>query len=212
MQLTRRIFLGVSLALAMLAVFAAPRTGAAAGTPAVLPDMTLGAPDAPLTIIEYASMTCGHCRHFAETTFPELKKNYIDTGKVHFIFREFPLDGLALRASMLARCAGSDANSPDAYFKVVDLLFKQQHIWARSQDPVAALSRVAKLTGVKQSTFEACMANRALAGQIVAVRQAGVDKYAVNATPTLIINGETYRGDREFPVFDKFLKNKLGEH
>jgi len=207
MQLTRRIFLGASLTLAMLVVFGTPRTGAAADAPTPLPDMTLGSPDAPLTIIEYASMTCGHCRHFAEATFPELKKNYIDTGKVYFIFREFPLDGLALRASMLARCAGADA-----YFKVVDLLFKQQHVWARSQDPVAALGRIAKLTGIKQSSFKACMANRALAGQIVAMRQTGADKYAVNATPTLIINGETYRGDREFPVFDKFLKGKLGEN
>src|SRR5947209_14674871 len=109
--------------------------------PNPLGEMALGDPQAPITVIEYASMTCPHCAHFHLTTFPELKKRYIDTGKVRFVFREFPLDPVATGAFMLARCAGNDR-----YFALLDLLFHEQRQWAVN-NPLPPLFNVVKQAG-----------------------------------------------------------------
>src|SRR5581483_8992125 len=122
--------------------------------PGPLEDMVLGDPKAPVTVIEYASMTCPHCAHFAEATYPELKKKYIDTGKVRFIFREFPLDPLAAAGSMLARCAGKDK-----YFPMVETLFSQQREWV-VQKPLEPMLTIAKQAGFTKDSFEACLANQ----------------------------------------------------
>src|SRR5499427_855607 len=122
--------------------------------PGPLGDEIQGAADAPVTIIEYASMTCPHCAHFHETTFPELKKKYIDTGKVRFIFREFPLDPLAAAGSMLARCAGGDK-----YFPLTEALFAQQKDWV-VQKPLEPMLAIAKQAGFTQQTFDACLENK----------------------------------------------------
>jgi protein-disulfide isomerase len=157
--------------------------------PGVLPEMTLGDPDAPVTMVEYASMTCSHCAAFHETTWPVLKAEYIDTGKVHFIMREFPLDPLAAAAFMLAR------NAPgDRYFDVVDLLFSRQRDWAFAADPVAALRDLSKQFGYSPQTFEATLKDQELLDGVNAARTRGSERFNVQSTPTFFINGEEVRG------------------
>ncbi len=159
--------------------------------PGALPDMVMGDAKAPVTIIEYASMTCPHCATFTETTFPELKKRYIDTGKVRFIFREFPLDQLAAAAFMLARCSGETDSSK--YFTMVDTMFRQQRTWAVER-PLPPLLALAKQAGFTQATFDACLSNQKLLDGIEAVRNRAADKFKVQSTPSFFINGSLFSG------------------
>lgn len=169
-------------------------------------DIPLGAADAPVTIIEYASMTCPHCATFHRETMPRLKSEYIDTGKVRLIFREFPLDSLALAASVVARCAG-----PEKFYGFLDVLFKQQRAWAASSDPMKALERLARFGGLKKDDFEQCMNDRDLRQKITATRFYGSKEMGVQATPTLFINGEVYPGHIPFENLDETLKAILGD-
>src|SRR6266699_2127511 len=156
--------------------------------PGPLGDEIQGQADAPVTIVEYASMTCPHCSHFHETTYPELKKKYIDTGKVRFIFREFPLDPLAAAASMLARCAGKDK-----FFPLIEALFAQQSDWV-VQKPLQPLLAIAKQAGFTEQTFNECLANHQMEQSIVEERTRATQKFNVNSTPPFFINGKTFRG------------------
>lgn len=159
-------------------------------TPGPMGDKWLGKEDAPVTIVEYASMTCPHCKTFHEKVLPGLKEKYIETGKVRLIFREFPFDPRAFAAFMLARCA------PDEfYFPMIDVLFKQQSVWARAQDPRPELLQIAKLAGFTQESFEACLKNEEVLASVQAVQKKGQDDYGVNATPFFFINGEKYNGE-----------------
>jgi protein-disulfide isomerase len=153
-----------------------------------LGDMVVGKDDAPVTIIEYASMTCSHCATFHNTTYPVLKSKYIDTGKVKYILREFPLDPLAAGAFMLARCAGQDK-----YFPLVETLFQQQRNWV-VQKPLEPLFAIAKQAGFTQQTFDACLRDQKMLDGIEAVRSRGSDKFKVDSTPTFFINGKVYKG------------------
>jgi protein-disulfide isomerase len=165
-------------------------------TPSPLGDQILGSAEAPVTIIEYASMTCPHCAHFHETTFPDLKKKYIDTGKVRFIFREFPLDPLAAAGSMLARCAGDGK-----YFPMIESLFAQQKDWV-TQKPLQPMLGIAKQAGFTQESFDKCLANQAMLDGIEASRNRA-QKLGVNSTPTFFINGKIYRGAMTVEELDK---------
>jgi protein-disulfide isomerase len=156
--------------------------------PGALPEKTMGKDDAKVTIVEYASMTCPHCAHFNETTFPDLKKNYIDTGKVRYILREFPFDPRAEAGFMLARCAG------DNYFAMVDVLFRQQMQWAAGDNTKEALLQIARLAGFTQESFNACLTDQKLLDQVRAVQKRGADEFKVDSTPTFFINGKTYKG------------------
>ncbi len=156
--------------------------------PGALPDMALGKADAPVTIVEYASMTCPHCAHFHETTLPALKTKYIDTGKVRLIFREFPFDPRAEAGFMLARC------SKDNYFPMVDVLFKQQGNWASVENAQEALLQISKLAGFSQESFNACLTDQKLLEDVRAVQKRGADEFKVDSTPTFFINGNTYKG------------------
>ena len=156
--------------------------------PGPLGDHVLGDANAPITIIEYASMTCPHCAHFHETTYPEMKKKYVDTGKVRFIFREFPLDPLAAAGSMLARCAGKDK-----YFPMIDALFSQQKDWV-VQKPLQPMLAIAKQAGFTQQTFDECLANQKMLDGIEEARTRAAEKFNVNSTPTFFINGKIFRG------------------
>ncbi|MBZ9702455.1 MULTISPECIES: DsbA family protein [unclassified Mesorhizobium] len=156
--------------------------------PGALPDKQLGKDDAKVTIVEYASMTCPHCAHFAETTFPELKKKYIDTGKARYILREFPFDPSAEAGFMLARCA------KDNYFPMVDVLFKQQANWVGVSNTKDALLQISKLAGFTQESFEACLTDQKLLDDVRAVQKRGADEFKVDSTPTFFINGKTYKG------------------
>jgi protein-disulfide isomerase len=156
--------------------------------PGALPDKVLGEENAPVTIVEYASMTCPHCAHFDETTFPELKKKYIDTGKVRYMLREFPFDPRAEAGFMLARC------SKDNYYPMVHVLFEQQGEWAAVENAKEALLRIAKLAGFTQESFEACLTDQKLLDDIRSVRMRGEKEFGVDATPTFFINGKKYAG------------------
>jgi len=165
-----------------------------------LPDVVLGKSDAPVTIVEYASMTCSHCAAFHATTYPELKRKYIDAGKVRFILREFPLDPLATAGFMLARCAGDDKRTA-----IVDLLFAQQKNWAFTEKPVESLANLVKQAGVTQEAFEACLKNQDLYDKINKVRDHAAEKFGVNATPTFFINGKKQTGEVTPEALDKLL-------
>lgn len=153
-----------------------------------LPEKFLGKADASVTIVEYASMTCPHCAHFHETTLPELKTKYIDTGKARLVFREFPFDPRAEAGFMLARC------SDDNYFPMIDVLFRQQNGWAGVENAKDALLQISKLAGFSQQKFEECLTNQKLLDDIRAVRTRGSDDFKVDSTPTFFINGKQYKG------------------
>jgi protein-disulfide isomerase len=156
--------------------------------PGALPDKQLGKDDAKVTIVEYASMTCPHCAHFAATTFPDLKKKYIDTGKARYILREFPFDPSAEAGFMLARCA------KDNYFPMVDVLFRQQANWVGVQNTKDALLQISKLAGFTQESFEACLTDQKLLDDVRSVQKRGANEFKVDSTPTFFINGKTYKG------------------
>jgi protein-disulfide isomerase len=166
----------------------------------VLPDLAIGSNNAPITIVEYASMTCGHCAAFYATTFPELKSKYIDTGKVRFILREFPLDPLAAAGSMLARCAGDDKRNA-----IVELLFAQQKHWLIPDKALEALASLLKQTGMSQKTFDACLEDRSLYDKIAKVHDRAAEKFGVSATPTFFINGKKQKGEMTPEALDNLL-------
>jgi protein-disulfide isomerase len=174
--------------------------------PGPLGDMVLGADNAPVTIIEYASMTCSHCADFHNKTYPKLKERYIDTGKVRFIMREFPLDPLAAGAFMLARCAGKD--DKNKYFAMVETLFHQQRDWL-VQRPLDPLKAIAKQAGFSEQTFEQCLANQQVLNGIEQVRQRAAEKLGVNSTPTFFINGKIQRGAISIEELDKQIESYL---
>jgi protein-disulfide isomerase len=168
-----------------------------------LDDIPLGSESAPVTIIEYASMTCPHCAAFEVGIFPKLKEKYIDTGKVRFIMREYPLDRLAAAAFMLARCAG-----PEKYNPMIETLFQQQQKWA-VREPIPPLLAIAKQAGFTQQSFEACMNDTALLNKIQQVRDRATTKFKVEATPTFYINGEKHSGEISMDELDKIIQPYL---
>lgn len=172
--------------------------------PGALPDRALGDPNAPVKIVEYMSMTCPHCAHFHNTVFDEIKKKYIDTGKVYFIIREFPFDPRAAAAFMLARCAPEQQ-----YFPFVSMLFKQQQSWATAQDARAALLQMSKMAGFSQESFEACLTNQKLLDDVNATMQRGATEFGVNSTPTFIINGKKYSGDMSVETMSALIDKLL---
>jgi protein-disulfide isomerase len=216
MMKTRRQTLeliGAAGALAAAAKFGvAPAFAQAAGDVPVaqlmaadaLPDIWIGSKDAPVTIIEYASMTCPHCAHFATETFPELKKTYLDTGKARYTLREFPFDPLATAAFMLARCQGDDKREA-----VVDLLFAQQQNWAFKEKPLEGLIATMRQTGMSQQAFEACLKDKALYDKVNAVRDRAAKEFKVDSTPTFFINGKRVNGARSPADFAKIIDPML---
>jgi protein-disulfide isomerase len=172
--------------------------------PGPLGDVWLGPADAKVTIIEYASLTCSHCATFHKDTYPKLKERYIDTGKVRFTLREFPLDPLATAGFMLARCEGESK-----YYPITDLLFDTQRTWAFVDKPLDALQQMLKQAGFSQEKFESCLRDQKLYEAVNAVRKRGEEKFKVNSTPTFFINGQRHGGSLSIDELEKIIKPML---
>ena len=213
-QLSRRDIMNLSLGLAVGSVAASWGLAAAAQKraqarteipldelmqPGPLPELVFGKEDAPITVVEYASMTCGHCANFHNKVLPTIKEKYVDSGKVRFIMREFPLDKLAVAASMLARCAGGEKTFP-----LISALFAKQDEWAfvRS-NPVPELFKLAKQAGFTQESFDKCLTDQKLMDDIVKIRSRAADSFGVGSTPTFFINGKKMTGAPTIEEFDK---------
>jgi protein-disulfide isomerase len=154
-------------------------------TEEALKDRVIGDPAAPITIIEYASLTCPHCANFHADTLPKLEKEWIETGKAKLIYRDYPLDRYAASASMIARCAPTDK-----YFTFLNAFFAQQKTWSRADDPVKVLTQLAGLGGMSKEDVDACLANEALQDGILQMRLEGQMEYDINSTPSFVIDGK----------------------
>jgi protein-disulfide isomerase len=169
--------------------------------PVSLPDMALGSANAPLTIVEYSSLTCPHCADFAENVLPMLQSKYVDSGKLRFVSREFPLEIKAAGASMLARCAAN--GDAQKYFEATAMLFKQQQ--ALLEHTTDTLKAVGSKFGMSEEAVEACVKDNALLDKIKADQDFAYDKLKVDATPTFFINGERVKGSMSLEEFEKKL-------
>jgi protein-disulfide isomerase len=200
-----------ALTVAAVAAFAtvpaaAPALAQSGGVPSGVPqvaadDHVLGNKDAPVTIIEYASLTCPHCAAFEKDTLPKIRKDWIDTGRAKLIYRNFPFDRAALEAAKLAQCVG-----PERYFGFIDVVFQSQENWVKAGDPIAALGRYAKLAGMSDQQIQDCSKNEEVANKIVASRLAAEKEYGVESTPTFFINGKKLVGSQPYDKFDEALK------
>jgi protein-disulfide isomerase len=191
---------------AAAAVAAAPLTIRMAWAQEPLPDMIMGDPDAPVEIIEYSSMTCPHCAAFHTQTLPVIKERYIDTGKAKLVFREFPLDRVALTASAIARCAGEER-----YFSFVDVLVRTQDQWAHAEDTTEELKKIVRMGGLDPAMVDACLEDQAIIDGILAVRLNGDETYTIRSTPTFIINGDSHPGQMTVEEFEAVLDPYLTE-
>lgn len=200
----RKIVFAVAAVLA-LGAFAAPSARAQDGpdpNTVAADEHILGAADAPITIIEYSSLTCPHCASFHRETLPELKENWIEPGKARLVYRHYPLDRLALRAAMVSECLEGKR-----YFSFLDLLFKQQQRWARADDPIDALSRLARMAGIGPDDFQTCVQDEPTARRILERQVAARDTFDVSSTPTFIIEGEKVSGAQPYSKFESILES-----
>ncbi len=169
-------------------------------------EMIYGDPAAPVTIVEYASLTCSHCASFHNAVLPEIKKNYIDTGKVRLVFRDFPLDGLAMAGAMLARCADGDRGKA-----LISVMFRQQGTWVMSERPIEPLTSYAKLAGLNEDDVNACLENENIMTAIREGQEAGTNQYKIGSTPTFFIEDVKVEGNRGYDYMSKIIDEKLSE-
>jgi len=155
-----------------------------------LENKTLGKTDAPIKMIEFASLTCGHCAKFHNEVMPSIKKKYIDTGKIFFTYKDFPLDKFALKASIISRCSGNEK-----FFSFLDVFYKKQSSWTRTQDPFKSLIKIAKVGGIKDEDIKVCVSNKSIEDGLLKDRLDSSKKFDITATPTIYLNGEKYNGD-----------------
>lgn len=181
-----------------------PAGDAASLLAATAQDRVLGKADAPVAIVEYASMTCPHCARFHKDVLPKLKQKWIDTGKAKLVLRDFPLDEPALRAAMLARCA-----PPERYYPLIEALFETQDGWAVAKDWRAALERTTRLGGISKKDFDACLGNKAVEDQVVQSRLVAATQLGVNSTPTFFVNGTKLEGAPTEQAFDQLLSGMV---
>ena len=196
----RRQWLGGTVALGLLAALP---LAVAWGQPAVS-ERVLGDPDAPVTIIEYSSLTCPHCAAFHTDTLPAIKERFVETGQAKIVYRDFPLDQNALNAAVIAHCAGDDR-----YFAFLEAMFASQERWARSSDPTESLLQLAGLGGMPREQAEACLADDAMLDAVLQSRLDGQAEYSVSSTPTFVINGEVVSGNRSVDEFATVIEAAL---
>jgi protein-disulfide isomerase len=191
----QKILRNIASAIFALSIFVGPSAvGEPSGVATTAPeiredDVFYGKADAKVVIVEYASLTCPHCANFHKTILPELKSGPLADGRARLVFRDFPLDGLALRAAALSRCGG-----PSRRLAILDLLFESQGVWARSPEPLKALSKIGQLAGLKEETSMACMEDKGMLERIIAEAQEGEQKHGVQSTPSFVIDETLYRG------------------
>lgn len=169
-----------------------------------LGDMSLGDPNAPVTVIDYASLTCSHCADFEINTLPKLKEKYIETGKVHYILRDFPFDPIATAAFMLSHCAGEER-----YFGFIGVLFRQQANWAFTQTPMEDLKAIARQGGISEERFDQCMKDKRIFDHVREVALRGAQTFGVRSTPTFFINGEKVEGALPWSDFEPLIEKAL---
>jgi protein-disulfide isomerase len=195
------------LAAALVAGIAPPSPAADAAPPVSAQDRLLGKPDAPVTIIEYGSLTCPHCAEFDRVTMPEIKKNWIDTGKARLVFRLFPLNKLDVHAAMLAECV-----PPERYFAFIDIVYQSQAEWMQASDPQQALGNIARLAGLGEDKIRRCLADKSIQDAVVATAFAA-QQIGVDSTPTFFINGVRPPADKNgaqpYDVFNQLLTAAL---
>jgi len=200
----RRNFLTTASALALAGIFPSPVLAQQPSLedllkPGPLPEMSFGLSDAPVTIVEYASLTCPHCRSFHVTVWPELKKKYVDTGKVRFVMREFPFDPRAAAGFMLARCAGDGK-----WYPTIDLLYRSQDGWARVPDATSALKSLMGMTGMDGAQVESCLKDQGLLKKVNTVAEIG-KSFGVDSTPTFFVNGKMQKGALSLEQFSEII-------
>ena len=159
-------------------------------------DHVMGDKNAPITMIEYASLTCPHCAAFNSMVLPQIEEKWVKTGKVKLIYRDFPLDQVATKAAQLAECAGNDK-----YYAVIDMMFRGQGTWATAADPIAELSKSLRIAGMGENEVKACLANEAVATGVINDYRGG-ETLGVNSTPSIFVNGEQFKGARSLEEFD----------
>ncbi len=180
-----------------------PATPAPASGP-VYREFVSGNAEAKVTMIEYASLTCPHCAKFNEDVMPDVRKNYIDTGKIRYVFRDYPLDGLAAAAAAIARCAPGERGKA-----MIDLMYKQQNVWARSPKPIEPLRGYAQLAGMSAADVDACLVNKSITGKINEVMQTASSVYKVEATPTFFVGEEKLSGEIAYKDLAKILDKHI---
>jgi protein-disulfide isomerase len=198
--MNRRIVMGGAAGLALLAMLPFGQAQAQGE----VSEKVLGDPEAPVTIIEYSSLTCPHCAAFHADTLPAIKERFIDTGQAKIVYRDFPLDQNALNAAVIAHCAG-----PDRYFVFLEALFGSQERWARSSDPTESLIQLAGLGGLPREQAEACLADDAMLDAVLQTRLDGQEEYDISSTPSFVINGELVSGNRSVDEFATVIESAL---
>lgn len=196
----------MGLSLTFSAIHTSPVAAAIAENEDAMKEMVLGNKDARVTVIEYASLGCPHCANFHSGTFVDVKRDYIDTGKIKFIYRDFPLGRPALAAAMIARCAGSTK-----YFGMIDIFFRSQQQWSRAENPLLALTKIARFGGMSEADVTACLQNQELLVHIQTEAAKGETDHKINATPSFVINGETISGGMPYEKFKDLLDKALNK-
>ncbi len=191
---------------ALVGIWLPPRPARAGEMTIFEDDRILGSAQAPITIIEYSSLTCPHCAAFHADALPQIRETWIADGRARLVYRHFPLDAVALRAAAVANCIEGAR-----YFGFLELLFKSQKRWAKSADPLKALGQMARLAGLSQEKFEACANDEAEMDRILERRQDGIQSYGLQSTPTLIVNGRKVEGARSFEYMEKIFKEIVSE-
>ncbi len=201
--LTRTALAGLALS-AMPALGLGRARAQASDLDALLEDRVLGDPEAPVTIREFSSLTCPHCRSFHEETLPKLKETYIDTGKAKLVMHDFPLDGAAAAAAMMARCAPKQR-----YFPIIEVLFDKQAEWSRSQNVLAALTKIGRFAGMSEQTIQACFENEALFNAIRERRDAYSEEHDIRSTPTFLVGEEKIVGAQPYETFVEAIEGQM---
>ncbi len=196
------------LGIAFVAMLLAPSPGRAgvASFDDASGEMVMGEEDAPVTIIEYSSLTCPHCATFHRETLPKIKQTYIDTGKAKLVYRDFPFGALALAAAMVARCAG-----PAKYFGMIEILFRSQDKWSLSRNPLVEIKRVARFGGISAAGVDECLDNEPLMKSIQQGKAAAIKQFDVNSTPTFFIGETRIDGAQPYGEFEAAIEKALKE-